>query len=204
MAVPSCVLRRAGSDATAFVLYCPGGNICVARFLDYLGNHLVHNGVVTRFAITAEKVDDGYNWWFTVCCREPRPLSNIRRSFRTCLEKDHRAPKRYEVFTLTPTIQRRLGWGDARTDDAFVSALVNELHTLKWHPTHGSYAVNDEFTQARSDLAAEELMLRVPGLDLLAVSSRAMLSRPNTARRLRIPANQTRRCAQFVGHFQLR
>ena len=49
-----------------------------------------------------------------------------------------------------------------------MSALVDELHGLGWHPTTGSCVTRTgcELTEARSDLAAEELLLRVPGLDL--------------------------------------
>ena len=98
-------------------------------------------------------------------CSEPRELFSIQRYLKKGLAKAHNTPQSYEILALTPALQRRLGWGDARTNDAFVTALVNELHVLKWLPTFGSYALADELTQARSDLAAEEVLLRVPGLD---------------------------------------
>ena len=160
-------MRPAGLDATAFTLFCPKCGTEEGEFLYKLGMQLVHRGESTRFALTVVNVDDVYSWWLTFCSNGPRPLSNVRRAVRSWLDKDYRAPKEYEIFTLTPAIQRRLGWGDARTDDAFVSALLNELHALKWHPMTGHTSRDScMFTQARVDLAVEELPCRVPGIDL--------------------------------------
>ena len=130
---------------------------------------MVHTGFAVRFALVREMcdaVDVGGGYCLVFRCGKATESNHARRYMQSGLAKVRDAPVGYEVLPLTPGLQRRLGWGDVRTDDAFVTALINELHTLKWSPEYGSYLRADEFTRARSDLAAQELLLRVPGIDI--------------------------------------
>ena len=78
-----------GSEPTAFTVFCPDGDKDTLCFLNHFGEHLMHKGEITRFAITLEvggiKKKPKHNCWLIVSTSGPRPLANVQRSFKNIM-----------------------------------------------------------------------------------------------------------------------
>ena len=63
-----------------------------------------------------EEVDT--QWWLVLGLASPQPMQNVKSYLRTRVPLDL-----VRMTTLTPWLQRRLGWGDARTTPELLEAL---------------------------------------------------------------------------------
>ena len=91
-------------------------------------------------------------WWLVLGLASPQSAHNFKSYLRA------RVPLDLErMTTLTPLLQRRLGWGDARTTPELLEALKEAVRQpLK----RGE--LRDELCGARRDVAKAELRLRQP------------------------------------------
>ena len=85
-----------------------------------------------------------------------------------------------ELEALTPQLQRRLGWGDARTTSEMIEKLYKELQP-EVNPARLDQ-FQDAFNSARVKLAAEELVIRCRlSMDDLRREQRRRLHVPRAA-----------------------
>jgi hypothetical protein len=117
-------------------------------------NRIVSWAIVEEDVITEGPPDT--DWWLVITRSHPLRLLE----FRNWLSK--RVPAEVDLermVALTPMLQRRFGWGDARTTPELMEALRVEARLP---------CSMDVLTTARRDLAAYELKLRQPANIMVA------------------------------------
>ena len=157
---PACVLsRQPQSFAIPFHAIDPkdddGAYLAPLFRLSAIGKelarltYLMPNKIIS-IAVVEEDVADGTDWWLVFARSHPVRLLE----FRNWLSK--RVPAELDLgrmVVLTPMLQRRFRWGDARTTPELMEALRLEARL--------PYSM-DELLTARRDLAAYELTSRRP------------------------------------------
>ena len=136
-----------------------------ARALDAVGSCMVAQGFATNYAVAEASGDIGIRettWWLIFLCGQATQLDHVQRWLDKRCQRTRQPPALSKVVHLTPLLQRRLLWGDARTTPAIVDSFTAELKALGWTESLGSGAIRDGFAATRADLTAQELLLRVP------------------------------------------
>ena len=78
-------------------------------------------GTKCQIQATAIVEEPGKGWWLVLGLASPQTAHNFKSYLRA------RVPLDLErMTTLTPWLQRRLGWGDARTTPELLKALTEE------------------------------------------------------------------------------
>ena len=93
-----------------------------------------------------------WEWWLVLSLASPQSVYNFKNYLRTRVPLDLEG-----MTTLTPWLQRRLGWGDARTTPELLEALKEEA---RMRPRNLGELCG--LLSARRDVAKAELRLRQP------------------------------------------
>ena len=161
---PACVLSRAPqsfaiplSDATSSFENVTE-YIKPLQQLEAIARHLVassYGGMqqIVGAAIVEEPLPAETAWWLVLTRSSGTKASNVKQWLRGRLPPDCRLDVD-QLLTLTPMLQRRLGWGDVRTSPELLEALRRERALLD----RGS-----DLVWERRELAAQELRLRESG-----------------------------------------
>ena len=160
---PACILSGAPQsfaiplrDSTP--LHDVRGYTAPLRELEAIARHLVgaaYGGTqqIVGAAIVEEPLEGATRWWLVLTRGCETKAAHVKQWLRKRLPPECHLDVEH-VETLTPFMQRRLGWGDARTTAELLEALRRESALP---PARG-----DDLLDARLELAAEELNLRVP------------------------------------------
>ena len=94
-----------------FDLHKPAKYLEPLACLGAIANELAKQAYGTKCQIQALAIVEEVKtqWWLVLGLRSPQPMQNVKSYLRT-----RRVPLDLEgMTTLTPWLQRRLGWGDA-------------------------------------------------------------------------------------------
>jgi len=164
---PVCTLSRAPrSFAIPLVDSTPHGDVSAyvapLQELEALARHLVgasYGGTqqLVGAAIVEESTEEASRiWWLVLTRNSETKAANFKQWLCKRLPPETRLDVE-QLQTLTPLMQRRLGWGDVRTTPELLEAL-----RLESALPAGPAARGDDLLDARLKLAAEELDLRAP------------------------------------------
>ena len=125
-----------------------------AHALDAVGRGMVAQGFATNYAIAEASGEIETTWWLIFLCGQATQLDHVQRWLNIRCQRTREPLALSKVVHLTPLLQRRLLWGDARTTPAIVDNLNAELKALG--PSIRGLALD------RAELTEQELLLRVP------------------------------------------
>ena len=108
---------------------------------------------IVNSAVVEETLDDSTIWWLIFTRTAPSKENKVREWLRGRLPPG--TLNADDLQPLTPWLQRRLGWGDARTTPEFLTLLRQEAQLP-------CLSFKDELVADRHRLAAEELRIREP------------------------------------------
>ena len=120
---------------------------CVARELP-----TVLYGTKYKLQAVAIVEEPMKEWWLVLSLASPQTAQHTKNYLRTRVPLDLEG-----MTTLTPWLQRRLGWGDARTTPELLEALKEEA---RMRPRNLGELCG--LLSARRDVAKAELRLRQP------------------------------------------
>ena len=98
-----------------------------ARALEAVGNCMVAQGFATNYAVAEASGVIGISettWWLIFLCGQATQLDHVQRWLDKRCQRTRQPPALSKVVHLTPLLQRRLLWGDARTTPAIVDSFT--------------------------------------------------------------------------------
>ena len=153
-----------------------------AQYLDWIGRCTMSTDYAANYAIAEQTEASGVTvWWLVFSCTRPRDLNHVQRWLDSHMATAARLAVRMDttpvglvlskVEQLSPLLQRKLLWGDARTTPAMLDSFNAELAALGWTETMGHMCKVDDDGRVtlarhsdrdvlRMELLSQEVLLR--------------------------------------------